>query len=263
MRKLVVAALTAISVQAAVGFALARRLWRTWGIDPIEVDRVLPGDDLVPEPVMSDTRGITIEAPPSAVWPWLLQLGYGRGGWYSYDRLDTRGESARTILPEHQQLAVGEVVPTDPDGGFIVRELEPERALVLFVDDEVVALQRGRTPRGEPVPAGVQASGRFMQSAVPPRFGVSWAIVLEPMSGGRTRLIERVRGRFDDATPGSRALGPVLGFGVFLMTRRQMLGLAERAVTTPVPEAKPVDRPAPTTNGHAPELSETVLASAF
>jgi hypothetical protein len=261
MRKLFVGAVVAISVQAAVGFAMARRLWRRWGIDPIEMDRVLPGDELVPEPTMSDTRGITIDAPPAAVWPWLLQLGYGRGGWYSYDRLDMRGESAGAIRPELQHLAVGEVVPTDPDGGFVVRALEPERSLVLFVDDETAATQRGRRRSADAVPAGLEASGRFMQTAMPPRFAVSWAIVLEPMSGGRTRLIERVRGRFGEATPGSRALGPVLGFGVFLMTRRQMLGLAERARWTPVPTPE-TNEPPRKANGHAPELSESLLGSA-
>ena len=254
MRKLYIAALAAITAQIVAAFAWSRRLWRTWGIDPIEADRVLPGDDLVAEPMMSDTRGITIDAPPAAVWPWLVQLGYGRGGWYSYDRLDTRGPSATRIKPELQHLAIGEVVPTDPDGGFVVRALEPERSLVLFVDDEVAALQRGRQPSEETVPAGLQASGKFMQAAMPPRFAVSWAIVLEPMTGGRTRLIERVRARFGEETQGSRALGPVLGFGVFLMTRRQMLGLAERAAATP---------DAATSNGHAPELSEQVLAAAM
>jgi hypothetical protein len=247
MRKLSVAALAVIAVQVVAGFTWARRLWRTWGIDPIEAERMLPGDDLVGEATTADTRGITIDAPPSTVWPWLLQLGYGRGGWYSYDRLDMRGQSTQSVLPEHQALAVGDVVPTDPQGGFVVRAVEPERALVLFVDDGIAAAQRGTGPM-EAAPAGLEASGRFMKSAMPPRFAVSWAIVLEPMSGGRTRLIERVRARFGEATPGSRALGPVLGFGVFLMTRRQMLGLAERAA---------VAEPVLATNGHLPEMAVT------
>ena len=249
MRKLYFVAIAAVSIEvaAAAAWVWARRLWRTWGIDPIELERMLPGDELVGEATMADTRGITIDAPPAAVWPWLLQLGFGRGGWYSYDRLDMRGRSAHELLPEHTSLAVGDVVPTDPQGGFVVRTLEPERALVMFVDDEIVAAQRGTAPV-EATPAGLEASGRFMKTAIPPRFAVSWAIVLEPMSGGRTRLIERVRGRFGEATPGSRALGPVLEFGVFLMTRRQMLGLAERtAVAAPV-------RP---TNGHVPEMAVT------
>jgi hypothetical protein len=260
MRRLYLVALAAITAQVVAAVAWSRRLWRTWGIDSIEVDRVLPGDDLVAEPTMCDTRGITIDAPPSAVWPWLVQLGYSRGGWYSYDRLDTRGESSTRIRPELQHLAVGEVVPTDPDGGFIVHALEPERSLVLFIDDEIAALQRGRPRSGAQVPAGLEASGRFLQTAIPPTFAVSWSIVLEPMAGGRTRLIERVRGRFGEATPGSRALGPVLGFGVFVMTRRQMLGLAERAIATPIePSPAPQGRP----DGHAPELSEEVLAAAL
>jgi hypothetical protein len=189
----------------------------------------LPGDDLVPDPTMSDTRGITIDAPPSAVWPWLLQLGFGRGGWYSYDAMDMKGRSADAILPEHQQLAVGDVVPTDPNGGFEVRVLEPEHAIVLYVDNEIVGRRTDRARLEVTSTPGLAASGRYMQRSMPPEFSVSWAFVLEHLDGGRTRLIERVRLAYGSSTRGTRALGPTLGFGVFLMTRRQMLGLAERA----------------------------------
>ena len=152
------------AIAAASWYAFYRvTRWRaTWGVDPAETEGSLPGDELVPEPTVSDTRGITIDAPPAAVWPWLLQLGYGRGGWYSYDQLDMKGRSADTILPEHQTLAVGDIVPTDPGGGFEVRVLDPERALVLMVDDELAARRRTpaeravarRRPRASRPPAG-------------------------------------------------------------------------------------------------------------
>ena len=74
-----------------------------------------------------------------------------------------------------------------------------------------------------------------MAASMPPEFAVTWAIVLEPLDGGRTRLIERIRGSFGQATPGSRALGPLLGFGIFVMTQRQMLGIKARAERVALP----------------------------
>ncbi len=208
-----------------------RRWWATWGVDPAEGARPLPGDDLVPVPESGDTRGITIEAPPSAVWPWLLQMGYGRAGWYSYDRLDMRGRSADEIHPEWQSLAVGDLLPTDPGGGFVVRVLEPERALGVFIDSEIVAEQHGTGSVEVDVPEapGLAASGRFMGAAMPPRFAASWSFVLEPLDTDRTRLIERVRLGIEGGSRGTRTLGPVLGFGVFVMMQRQMRGIRDRA----------------------------------
>ncbi len=260
MRKRVIVGSTIAAICWA-GYYRTRRWWATWGVDSAERDRALPGDGLVPEPTMSDTRGITIAAPPSAVWPWIVQLGYGRGGWYSYDRVDMRGGSADEIRPEWQQLAVGDVVPTDPDGGFEVRALEPGRALVLTVDNELVARQRGMSTATDGVPVGLATSGRFMQASMPSEFAVSWAFVLEPLDGDRTRLIERVRGRFGQGTPATRALGPLLGFGVFLMTQRQMVGIRERAEAAPhVVIGQPMDQPdEPPT---AVEHEEPVLAPA-
>ncbi len=263
MRKLIAIAIGAISAAILAGYVLGRRQFATWGVDPLERELVLPGDDLVPAPTTADTRGLTIEAPPSSVWPWLVQLGYGRGGWYSYDAMDMKGKSADAILPEFQSLAVGDIVPTDPKGGFEVKAVEPERALVLFVDQEVVAARMAADEGGEATPAGLAASGRFMKASVPPKFAVSWAIVLQPQDGGRTRLIERVRAQFESAAPGTRAFQPLMGFGVFAMTRRQMLGLAERAERQflgAAPAATP-SAESTTGNGHAPELVHAARTS--
>ena len=107
--------LFAVSLGAALTatyLVAVRPLWKHWGVDPAEAERALPGDDLVPEPTAFDTRGLTIAAPPSAVWPWLVQMGYGRAGWYSYDAVDTSRKSVVEIHPEWQSLAVGD---TDPD----------------------------------------------------------------------------------------------------------------------------------------------------
>jgi hypothetical protein len=230
---------SAIAATSWYAFYRVTSWWKSWGHDPAEAASGLPGDHVVPDAAMMDTRGITIDAPPASVWPWIVQLGYGRGGWYSYDVIDMKGRSADQILPEFQSLAVGDLVPTDPAGGFVVQLVEPERALVLLVDSEIAARQRGPAAAGatetqDEGPAGLEASGRFLQASMPPEFAVSWAFVLEPRDGGRrTRLVERIRGRFGSASSGSRLLSPALGFGMFLMTQRQLRGIKRRAERWP------------------------------
>lgn len=218
----------AVAAGGLAAYRSVRQWWSTWGIDPDEAARTLPGDDFVPEPDMIDTRGITIDAPPAVVWPWLVQMGYGRGGWYSYDALDMKGSSADAILPELQELAVGDTMPTDPSGGFMVKLLEPDRALVLFVDPEIMAARGGGMP-GVGEGTGVALSGRFLETATPPRFSAAWAFVLEPLEGGRTRLIERFRAKSETPSTGSRFLSPLLEFGFFVMAQRQMRGIQARA----------------------------------
>jgi hypothetical protein len=227
IKRIVVGAALAATGWAA--YSSLRRWWATWGFDPVESSRSLPGDDLVTEPTTSETRAITIAAPPDAVWPWLVQMGYGRGGWYSYDAMDMKGASSDAIRPELQDLAVGDTVPTDPEGGFRVRIVEPEHALVLYVDQDIVGERRPAAATIDEVTPGVAISGRFLQTATPPEFSAAWAFILEPIAGGQTRLIERFRARMGVSTRASQILGPVLGFGIFVMTRRQMLGIKARA----------------------------------
>jgi hypothetical protein len=101
----------AASMAALGAYGLVVRPWyRAWGVDPAEKDRLLPGDELLAMPTGVETRGITIEAPAPAIWPWLVQMGYGRAGWYSYDALDMRGHSAHEIVPEWQHVAAGEAL---------------------------------------------------------------------------------------------------------------------------------------------------------
>ena len=203
----------------------------------------LAGDELVASPSAIETRGITIDAPPDAVWPWLTQMGFDRGGWYSYDQLDMGGSSAVTILPGYRAIAVGDIIPTSPTTGFVVREVQPRRALVLYSDTAVVKDQAAETAildTQRPVPAGLAASGAFL-SRTPQDFAASWAFVLEPLEGGRTRLIERFRVRFEGPAPTFRVIGPIMAFGVFVMVRRQLLGLKQRAEITAV--APPAERP--------------------
>ncbi len=224
---------------AALGasYALAiRPWWRSWGVDPTEAEVALPGDDLVADATVVETRGVEIGAPPDAVWPWLIQMGYDRAGWYSYDVVDMKGGSADRIVPELQSLAAGDLVPNSPETAFVVRALDPGRSLVLYADDatvqEQVAAARARKEAGEPIektPANLKAAGRVMPSM--PDFAASWAFVLTPLGDGRrTRLVERFRVRMPAPEgPAANVMGGAFGFGVFAMTRKQMLGIRDRA----------------------------------
>ncbi len=247
MRVRIAIAGAVIGTVAGITISRTVRWWRTWGVDPIEASKSLAGDDLVPTPTAIITRGITIDAPPEAVWPWLVQMGFDRAGWYSYDRMDTRGKSTDTILPAFQGLAVGDVMPVSPDGGFAVKVLDPGRALVLYTDTALVESQAEAVAPSDPadVPAGLAASGAMLRQ-IPRNFAASWAFALEPLDGGQTRLIERFRARFGPSGPAFKVVGPFMGFGVFVMLQRQMLGIRDRAHLTAVapPLAAPTEKPA-------------------
>ena len=229
---------TVVLVSAATAglaaYALGRRSWETWGVAEGEATRPLPGDDVVPDGQTLLTRGITIDAPPEAVWPFLVQMGYGRAGWYSYDQLDMKGSSADEIVPELQQLAVGDVMPTHPAGGFEVKQLEPNRALVVYFDTTLAESQASlaTAPISVADTPGLAASGRFLETATPPQFAVSWAFVLEPHGSSGTRLIERFRGKFGPGARMSALMLPLLGFGTFVMMRKQLLGIRDRVERT-------------------------------
>jgi hypothetical protein len=229
MRKRIIVGATVAGI-GWMAYSTARRLRDSWGIVPGEAERALAGDDIVEVAQATDTRGITIEAAPEDVWPWLVQMGYGRGGWYSIDQLDMRGPSADRIIDELQDIAVYDILPTHPGGGFQVRELDPGRSLVLYADPTTMQpLDAPAAEReGEAVPAGLAASGAFL-SATPSQFRATWTFVLEPAGPGRTRLIERMRYWSSGGGPLSRVVLPVLGFGVFVMMQRQMEGIRTRA----------------------------------
>jgi hypothetical protein len=161
----------------------------------------LPGDELVPDAKLRWTHGVTIRARPADVWPWLVQMGCRRAGWYSYDGLDNGGSpSAKRIVPELQRAAVGDVFPMTPtaEDGFVIRLVEPERELVL------------RHPTGS----------------------ATWAFVLEVVDETTTRLITRVRAGFDRFLLGVlfALLWRPIHFG---MQRRQLLNLKRLVEATP------------------------------
>lgn len=201
---------------AAAGYVLALRPWLLrWGATAQEAAGPLPGDELVPTPRLQSTRAVSISAPPSVVWPWLVQMGSGRGGMYSYDFLENAVgldmHSADRILPEFQQLAVGDVIPLSPGGGVPVRRLEP---------GAVLALGGLMDPRTRQVTAGERP-------ATGARLEMGWSFVLQPLGTSSTRLLSRTR--YDYAPlPLGVALRVLLEPMQFVMERRMLLGIRAR-----------------------------------
>jgi hypothetical protein len=167
--------------------AEAERRWR------------LEGDDVVADAAAQLTHAVTIDAPPKDVWPWLLQMGCQRAGWYSWDLLDNAGvPSADHIIPELQTIRVGDVLPARPEGaiGFRVSRIVPERALVL--------------------------------DGLSPDWRGTWAFVLEPVGADKTRLVTRYRAAYPPSVKMAimlPALRAVHGF----MQRKQLRTIKHHA----------------------------------
>ena len=143
MNKLTQAAIGAAVVGGSASLAYTlflRRRCLTWGARPEEVARKLPGDELLADAGVVSTRAITIDAPPAAVWPWLVQMGSGRGGVYTYDWIENLFgldmHSTRQILPQFQDVKAGDEVPLGP-GRPVMRVVvcDPERTFTVRVAD--------------------------------------------------------------------------------------------------------------------------------
>jgi hypothetical protein len=211
-----VAGVAAAGAAALSAYILVVRPWhRRWGATDEEVERPLPGDELVSEANFQTTRAIDIEAPPEQVWPWLVQIGQGRGGFYSYDVLENAMgldiHSADRIVAEYQDLAVGDEIAIAPEGGgFTVVAIEPQRHLLLEAqgagDSEIDAVFR-------------QADAAS-----------TWLFLLEARGDNRTRLIVRWRARWGlTKSFASFLMGVVLDPIEFLMEQKMMRGIKERA----------------------------------
>jgi hypothetical protein len=196
---------TAWGIGAALGaigaIVVGSRSHRGWGATREELAAPLPGDDSVLNPVFRSTRAITIEAPPEAVWPWLVQMGMGRAGWYSYDSWAAKFSSvptvsATTILPHLQELKAGDPVDLINRMVFHVLDLQPNRALVLHADEHQMPLQP---------------------------WVKSWSFALQPLEGGSTRLLVRELSRWDRKWVGF--LTSFTNWVWFLATRRQLKNL--------------------------------------
>jgi hypothetical protein len=197
-----VSSLTATAIAA---YALAGRRWQLrWGADPREVTARLPGDDLVTDPDLVATRAITIRGRPTDVWPWVVQLGQNRGGFYSYDLLENlvgcRIHSADRVVPAWQDAQVGDPVNLAPEVALRVAIVDPPRAFVLS----------GGVPMGETAPP----------------YDFSWSFVLDG-DDSRTRLIVRERYGY------TRWWTPLLVEPVevvsFVMHQKMLRGIRDRA----------------------------------
>lgn len=205
-----------IVVLAALAVAYNRFVgpWhRRWGSTEAELTAPLPGDELLAEPASQVTRAITIDATPEEVWPWIVQLGADRGGFYSYDLLENLFglgiHSSDRVVEQWQDLGVGDVVYADRrrTGGWYVTDIRPNEALVLQLAD---------LGAGRPIRRDEKLRWEFL-----------WNFALVPLTSGQTRLLVRERVAFDSIL--TRVLMAPVGPISFVMTRRMLLGIKARA----------------------------------
>lgn len=201
-----VISLTAVTGALAGASALfARRGYLRWGATAQEALEELPGDELTPLAALVATRAITVGAPAASVWPWIAQLGQGRGGLYSYDFLENlvgcNMHSADHIVAEWQNVKVGDELRLHPEVPLEVVDVEPGRYLVV----------RGGVPMGD----------------TPPPYEFTWAFVVREQTHGSTRLLVRERYAY------TRTWAPFLVEPVeavsFFMSQKMLRGIRDRA----------------------------------
>jgi hypothetical protein len=203
-------------VAGLVHLWFVRPWYLTWGATRDEISRTWPGDEFSPRPVSLATRALTINAPVTDVWPWIVQIGQDRGGCYSYAWLENLFfvdmHNADRIHPEWQTRKVGDTVwlaRKDRYGGrgrVVVALFEPHRAMVLVSPSDAERISRG----------GHAKSG-------------TWTFTLDPINDHATRLILRSRGAQDESFRamlfGRLVFDPIH----FVMERKMMLGIKQRA----------------------------------
>ncbi len=180
-----------------VYFLFIRPRQVTWGATKEETQRVLPGDDLVQKPHFVATRAVTINAPPSEVWKWIIQIGSARAGWYSIDWIDNaRMPSSKEIRPEFQKIEKDYFIPFTPDqkNGMWVKDYK-EHELILWWDKK--------------------GNG-------------TWGWYLRPIEEGKTRLITRLRTKYDFSFPWI-IYYTIYDVGDIVMMRKCLLGIKVRA----------------------------------
>jgi len=184
---------TAFLVAFVAFFYLVYRPWQlSWGATADEVARPMAGDELVSDPTFNATRAVTIDAPAERIWPWIVQIGYKRAGFYSWDILDNDGiPSAERILPGYQNLEIGDLVPLDDEIDAAVVDMKPnEWLLLVFQSDSTV----------------------------------TWAWALYKIDADRTRLVTRLRWRASSVVSQF-----VLDAFEIIMMRKHLLGIKRRA----------------------------------
>ncbi len=203
-----------LGVVVAYIFLLRPRHLR-WGATVAETAQTLPGDEFIPTPRLNTTHAITIYAPVEHVWPWLVQIGQGRGGFYSYDWLENLLgldiHSAERILPEHQGLKVGDRIPLAPNGfGIPVVLLESKQMLVLHGDTRLDQAVRD-----------MAVAGGYLAT--------TWGWYLQALDRRTTRLVERFRCDWNPSFANQVLMHVVMEPVSFIMERKMLLGIKERA----------------------------------
>ncbi len=195
-------------VMAGLGTAVAmvaRPWYLQWGATGEECTAPLPGDERIDTPDLVSTRAITVRAAPDHVWPWIAQLGQGRGGLYSYDALENLVgcdiHSADEIVPEWQDVAVGDPFRLHPEVALVVTDVVPGRALVV--------------------------SGGAPSDQEPAPFDFTWAFVLVPADEGATRLL--VRESYAYRAPWARLVVEPVEMASFVMSQKMLRGIRDRA----------------------------------
>ena len=205
MKSRYLVALSLIGGATVACTVLARRWQLRWGATDQESEEPLPGDNLITHADLAATRAITIRASSSEVWPWIAQLGQGRGGFYSYDFLENlvgcEIHSADRIVPEWQDIGVGDEVRFAPEVGLTVASLEQGRSVVL----------RGGVPIGNN----------------PPPYDFTWAFVVREEPNKTTRLL--VRERYAYTRSWARLIVEPTEVLSFVMSQKMLRGIKERA----------------------------------
>ncbi len=186
---------------------LTRPWHMRWGATMDEVRGPMPGDEVVRRAQFNATRAVTIDAPPERVWPWIVQLGYGRAGFYTYDLIDNASQpSAVRILEEYQDLAVGDLMPMFKE----MNDLAIAYTVAAFETNEWMVWVHRPHPTERP--------------------DSTWTWRLTPLRGGRTRLVTRMKQDYRWETPRLAIFNFVLmEMGDFAMERRMLLGIKRRA----------------------------------
>ena len=204
-----VAGVTAIGGAAVSGVLAVRRWQLRWGATSQEAGASLPGDDIIASPDLTATRAITIGTPAGQVWPWIAQLGQGRGGFYSYDFLENLAgcdiHSASRIVPEWQDVGLGDQIKLAPQVALAVAVVQREEFLVL----------RGGVPMGNTAPP----------------YDFTWAFVVKDEPGGATRLL--VRERYAFRQPWAWVLVETVEAVSFVMSQKMLRGIRDRAERSP------------------------------
>jgi len=202
LRKILVrilAALVLIALIMAAYLLWARPYQLQWGATQEEIERPMPGDELDSHPTFLATRAITIEGTPHEIWPWLIQMGFDRAGYYGYDIIENAGSksgaySAERIIPELQNVKVGDEVPISAAGSWVFYAIEPERYFIW--------------------------SGKTGED------GFTWA--LYPIDENHTRLVSRIRWSHHWSQPNLIALDLFTEFTDHLALRKILQGVKGR-----------------------------------